>query len=83
MEWQGGYIMHAGPAASAGKTPMLGVEIGGGMAADYNHRVHLSSPDMPSMHLCDAANGFAMMGYYMYHVTSQAIQKSMIALFLF
>eukprot|EP01046_Picozoa_sp_COSAG06_P047467 COSAG06_NODE_6911_length_2720_cov_14.787867_3_plen_58_part_00 len=30
-----------------------------------NHRVHLSSPDMPSMHLCDVANGFAMLGYYM------------------
>ncbi len=22
---------------------------------------------MPSMHLCDVANGFAMLGYYMYH----------------
>ena len=37
------------------------------MAADYNHRVHLSSADMPSMHICDVANGFNMMGYYMYH----------------
>jgi hypothetical protein len=49
--------------------PHLGVEIGGGMAADYNHRVHLSSPDMPSMHLCDVANGFNMLGYYMVATT--------------
>ena len=47
--------------------PKLGVEIGGGMAAAYNHRVHMFSEDMPSMHLVDVGNGFNMLGFYMYH----------------
>eukprot|EP01051_Picozoa_sp_SAG22_P021658 SAG22_NODE_4872_length_1145_cov_1.198853_2_plen_237_part_01 len=38
--------------------PYLGVEIGGGMAAAYNHRTHMFSEDMPSMHLVDVADSF-------------------------
>ena len=34
----GGYMMHAGGGGGAAtKTPRLGVEIGGGMAADCTH----------------------------------------------
>jgi len=47
--------------------PWLDVEIGGGMAAAYNHRVKLNSSDMPAMHLCDVGVGVNAMGYYMYH----------------
>eukprot|EP00038_Savillea_parva_P010016 m.187353 g.187353 ORF g.187353 m.187353 type:complete len:1053 (-) comp17044_c0_seq1:101-3259(-) len=47
--------------------PWLDVEIGGGMAAAYNHRVHMDPDDMPSMHLCDVGDGVNQMGYYMYH----------------
>ena len=39
--------------------PWLDIEIGGGMASDYNHRVTLDSDDMPSMHLCDVGAGMA------------------------
>ena len=45
--------------------PKLGVEIGGGMAAAYNHRVHMFSEDMPSMHMVLLANNFNMLGFYM------------------
>ena len=47
--------------------PWLDVEIGGGMAAAYNHRVHLSSDDMPALHLVDVGSGVNGLGYYMYH----------------
>lgn len=47
--------------------PWLDVEIGGGMAASYTHRIHLESNDMPSMHLCDVGGGVNALGYYMYH----------------
>jgi beta-galactosidase len=47
--------------------PWLDVEIGGGMAASYNHRVHMDAADMPSMHLCDVGDGVNQLGYYMYH----------------
>ena len=47
--------------------PYLGVEIGGGMAAAYNHRTHMFPEDMPSMHLVDVADSFNGLGYYMYH----------------
>ena len=63
-------LIHPAWDRAAQAVPVLGVEVGGGMAADYNHRVHLSSPDMPSMHLCDVANGFNMMGYCEYLPTS-------------
>ena len=47
--------------------PYLGVKIGGGMAAAYNHRTHMFPEDMPSMHLVDVADSFNGLGYYMYH----------------
>jgi len=47
--------------------PKLNVEIGGGMAVDYNHRPHMSPDDMPSLHLVDVADGVQSLGYYMYH----------------
>eukprot|EP01043_Picozoa_sp_COSAG02_P033225 COSAG02_NODE_2259_length_9330_cov_25.813455_7_plen_586_part_00 len=47
--------------------PWLDIEIGGGMAASYSHRIHLESDDMPSMHLCDVGGGVNALGYYMYH----------------
>ena len=47
--------------------PWVDVEIGGGMAAAYNHRVHMDASDMPAMHLCDVADGVNALGYYMYH----------------
>lgn len=37
------------------------------MAAAYNHRTHMFSEDMPSMHLVDVADSFNGLGYYMYH----------------
>ena len=43
--------------------PWLDVEIGGGMAAAYNHRVHMDSEDMPAMHLVDVANGVNALGF--------------------
>lgn len=46
--------------------PWLDIEIGGGMAASYNHRIHLESDDMPAMHLCDVGGGVNALGYYMY-----------------
>ena len=55
------------PLTVAGNYPYLGVEIGGGMAAPYNHRVHLSPDDMPSLHLVGVGSGFNGVGYYMYH----------------
>jgi hypothetical protein len=48
--------------------PWLDVEIGGGMAAAYNHRVHMEPNDMPAMHLCDLGSGVNALGYYMYAV---------------
>ena len=36
------------------------------MAFDYNHRVHMMSDDMPSLHSITAAE-VASFGYYMYH----------------
>jgi hypothetical protein len=54
----GSYTFGAHTSGIAG-TPFLGVEIGGGMAAAYNHRVHMFSEDMPSMHTVDVANGFS------------------------
>ena len=47
--------------------PWLDIEIGGGMAASYSHRIHLQSDDMPAMHLCDVGAGVNALGYYMYH----------------
>ena len=47
--------------------PYLAVEIGGGMAAAYNHRTHMDPEDMPAMHTVDLADGFNGLGYYMYH----------------
>lgn len=47
--------------------PFLDVEIGGGMAAAYNHRVHMEAADMASMHLCDVGGGVNELGFYMYH----------------
>ena len=47
--------------------PWLDVEIGGGMAAAYSHRLHMDPDDMPSMHLVDVGSGVNMLGYYMYH----------------
>ena len=57
--------IHGAPAAEANALgwtvpagyPWVDVELGGGMAAAYNHRVHMDSSDMPAMHLCDVANG--------------------------
>ena len=46
--------------------PYLDVEVGGGMAAAYNHRTHMESEDMPSSHLCTVASGSNQLGYYMY-----------------
>ena len=46
-------------------TPWLDVEIGGGMAAAYNHRVRMSADDMPAMHLVDVGSGVNGLGYYM------------------
>jgi hypothetical protein len=43
--------------------PWLDIEIGGGMAADYAHRIHLQSDDMPAMHLCDVGGGVNALGY--------------------
>ena len=62
----GAYTFGAHQSGVVG-TPYLGVEMGGGMAAAYNHRVHMFSDDMPSMHTVDVANGFNMLGFYMYH----------------
>eukprot|EP00729_Bicosta_minor_P005794 gene5795-1625_t len=67
--------IHGAPAAEANALgwtvpagyPWVDVELGGGMAAAYNHRVHMDSSDMPAMHLCDVANGVNALGYYMYH----------------
>ena len=47
--------------------PWIDVEVGGGMAAAYNHRVHMYAIDMPSMHTCFLGAGVNMLGYYMYH----------------
>ena len=47
--------------------PLLDVEIGGGMATAYNHRVRMYSEDMPSLHTVLLANGVNCLGYYMYH----------------
>ncbi len=47
--------------------PWLDIEIGGGMASSYNHRVHMSPSDMPSLHLVDLGKGVNQLGYYMYH----------------
>eukprot|EP00944_MAST-04C_sp_MAST-4C-sp1_P010268 g10268.t1 len=58
---------HFRPLTAGGDYPYLGVEIGGGMAAPYNHRVHLSPDDMPSLHLVGVGSGFNGVGYYMYH----------------
>ena len=58
---------HFRPLTVAGNYPSLGVEIGGGMAGPYNHRVHLSPDDMPSLHLVGVGSGFNGVGYYMYH----------------
>jgi len=44
----GGYLMHAAGGAAA-KTPMLGVEIGGGMAADCTR----PSPTYASSTYCE------------------------------
>ena len=52
--------------------PWLDVEIGGGMAAAYNHRVHMSSDDMPSMHLVDVGSGVNALGYYMYREPTES-----------
>ena len=83
MPYFGGYPdlfwtndMHPDPASSAyrfsnfstGKSlPYLGIEIGGGMATAYNHRVHLESDDLPSLHLVDVGSGYSSLGYYMFH----------------
>lgn len=48
--------------------PWLDVEIGGGMAAAYNHRVHMDPDDMPAMHLCDVGDGVNLLGYYMVRI---------------
>lgn len=45
--------------------PWLDVEIGGGMAAAYNHRTHMDTADMPAMHLVDVGSGVNGLGYYM------------------
>ena len=37
------------------------------VVAAYNHRVHMDSADMPSMHLTMVASGVNGLGYYMYH----------------
>ena len=47
--------------------PSLDVEIGGGMATAYNHRVRMYSEDMPSLHITLLGNGVNCLGYYMYH----------------
>ena len=47
--------------------PWLDIEIGGGMASAYNHRVNMASKDMPSLHLVDLGKGVNQLGYYMYH----------------
>ena len=46
--------------------PPLNIETGGGMSVDYNHRVHMSSDDMPALHNVISAE-VAGLGYYMYH----------------
>lgn len=52
--------------------PWLDVEIGGGMAAAYNHRVHMDPSDMPAMHLVDVGSGVNGLGYYMYQCVPHA-----------
>merc|ERR1719265_2497623 len=47
--------------------PWLDIEIGGGMAAAYNHRVHMDPEDMPAAHNIFLASGVNGLGYYMYH----------------
>jgi hypothetical protein len=58
--------------------PWLDVEIGGGMATAYNHRVHMDDADMPAMHMVFAATGVNSMGY----VTVSCLPSSTIALAL-
>jgi len=62
----GGYYF---ASSKQGQTtyPSLGVEIGGGMATSYNHRVRMYEDDMPSLHLVRLGNGCNLLGYYMYH----------------
>ena len=45
--------------------PPLNVELGGGMAAMYNHRPHLVPRDMPTLHAVDVADGVQSLGFYM------------------
>lgn len=45
--------------------PWLDIEIGAGMATAYNHRVHMDSEDMPSMHTVFVGDGVNALGYYM------------------
>ena len=47
--------------------PWLDIEIGGGMASAYTHRVNMASKDMPSLHLVDLGKGVNQLDYYMYH----------------
>lgn len=42
--------------------PWLDVEIGGGMASAYNHRVYLEPADMAAMHLVFNGNGVNLLG---------------------
>ena len=65
----GGYLFSRSPQGRDVPPgfPWLDVEIGGGMAAAYNHRVHMMSADMPAMHLVDLGSGVNQLGYYMYH----------------
>lgn len=62
-QFGGDSLKHEVPAGY----PYLGVEIGGGMAAAYNHRTHMFPEDMPSMHTVDVGEGFNGLGFYMYH----------------
>jgi len=55
--------------------PYLGVEIGGGMAAAYNHRTHMFPEDMPSMHTVDVADGFNGLGYV--SLTAAAVYRAL------
>ena len=63
------YVFAYSPSGHSlpGSVPWLDVEIGGGMAAAYNHRVHMDPDDMPAMHLVDVGSGVNGLGYYMYH----------------
>lgn len=47
----------------------LSVFLSGGMAADYNHRTHMFSEDMPSMHLVDVADTFNALGWVLFVFT--------------